>query len=265
MEKVNLYVDPETTDSPYFVQTIKKISSQIEIEVNPPRRPSEISVNLNPKESFKTNEASLGYIHEKDFSFIKDNLTVVLETHHGLGILSPFTEEELHHLILIGQYNPSQKQPSKGVSIDIIGEDDISKEVLNKIDENISEINLYSNTKNLPKIPYQEGLKIRQIVEKEKWSIKNQWVFKNKFLNLQYKDEFVQFLSDAINLSTRFVLIDEEYELENPPTKLTKNQVEQLEKVLSLTEKFYELLQFGMKYSKFILEDTQKVKLILLN
>ena len=77
MEKVNLYVDQETTNSPYFIQTIEKISNQIEVEVNPPRRPSEISVNLNPKESFRTNEASLGYIHEKDSSFIKDNLTVI--------------------------------------------------------------------------------------------------------------------------------------------------------------------------------------------
>ena len=233
MEKVNLYVDQETTNSPYFIQTIEKISNQIEVEVNPPRRPSEISVNLNPKESFRTNEASLGYIHEKDSSFIKDNLTVILETHHGLGILSPFTEEELHHLILLGKYNPNQKKPPKGVSIDIVGEDDISKEVLSQIDESISEINLYSNTKIFPKIPYQEGLKVRQLVEKDEWSVKNQWVFKNKFLNLEYKDKFVQFLSDAMNLSARFVLIDEEYELVNAPSKLTQTQVEQLEKILS--------------------------------
>ena len=77
----------------------------------------------------------------------------------------------------------------------------------------------FTQIQNLPKIPYQEGLKVRQLVEKDEWSVKNQWVFKNKFLNLEYKDKFVQFLSDAMNLSARFVLIDEEYELVNAPSQ----------------------------------------------
>ena len=259
MEKVNLYVDREKTRSPYFRQTLQNVSKKVAVEVNPPRLENKnICVNLNPKESFHHNEASMGYFNDKNSSFIKDHLTVVLETHNQLGVLSPFTEEELHHRILTGEFSPNLTRKKNGVSIDIYDEYDISHEILEKIEENIAEINLYSDTKILPKVPYSEGLKIRQFIKKERWTIKNQWKFENKFLNLQYKDEFVQFLGDAINLATRFVLLDEEYDITNIPKNLDSEKINKLENIISITEKFYELIQFGMKYTKFILEDSQK-------
>lgn len=243
----------------------------------------ENQINVNLIEKISKIGPELGFNYDnKNTLFIKDRATLVYFLNKKLKAfcISPSQQIIRKNILGIETKKENKEKYSKEISFyskdfaellldapiskDQIIDESSSQRVIETLNKNsFEQINFYGNLDHL--IPFIEprghcSINIYSKKNKRRHHLETKKINNSYVFSIQVKEPLANLLFEIVYLSLRKVLLDIEYEIPLSKIRACRNRRGELSQIKSIIETYYELLNFGQKYSQYLFEDSKDYK-----